>query len=474
MACLAVFFAAALFVNHLLAKQRQIVDKSVMPKGPVSYPTEFAKGMVSRACLNLRLDLDTLAKVANSLMPNEIAVPDQNTGNIAVQELKFSRQSNNRLGVSCKAWSRGYFSHSIGPITFTATAIHAKLAGEADLAFGTDWCWRPNVSLVADITDIDVRPFPDSPARWAINSWLIPSLTKNAGSISVPIKPLVQGLWQSCQKPWVLWNSPRTEVRFLPKGALLKRPELDASSNDLILGVGLEFLTSAVVDDERLSNLNEFINPVPALIVGDNVPVMSDVTLPVAMKLSDLPGLFKEQTLGWEDGSITIHSVELTEKEGMLYARLNLDAKLPSSAPTSVLRELRGTLLTKIKPRCDQLSGLIEIEDFGFSSSTNSMLIDLFGPGLTESLKGELKTVLPKSVAISLLQLENQLEKQVNDFLSDQLKGWTAQMPEISPLVNAAKGKLTQLRLKPVVLQIKDGYLLLAIQVKGEVNLDFE
>lgn len=273
----------------------------------------------------------------------------------------------------------------------------------------------------------------------------------------------------------MLDGPPKVQVRFQPKAAFLKKPVLDAASNDLVFAVGMEFQTLALLDASAPTTVPESaIGPVPPLTVSSDVPQMSNVILPVDAKLSDVSVLIKDQVLPWEDGSISVHRVETADSDGVLHVRVHFDTKLPSSASALPFKQFKGALMVRVKPACDKASGAILVEDFGFSSHTNLMLVDLFGPTLTESFKDALKGMVSHAVADALRNMEQQIETQVNQLLDQQRINWASQMPQLAKLAGATKAKVEGLRLKPLIFEIRAGYLVAAIQVQGTATVMVE
>lgn len=466
--------AFALWQWSRLHQSRTIADLSQLEQGPIAFPTEFGTRWTSGITLNLRMNLDRMSSVASGLLEGGIPVSGT-TGIVKVRDFKLRRESDRRLSVSGGVVSEGVIRVPAGPIPsvdFEIRDLDASFSGQGDLSVNEDWVLDPRLRVSAEIQRIDVRPFiPDGPAKWILNSWLIPSVGREIAKQRIPLKSLVEGPWKASEEPWRLDTPLKAEVRFQPLTATVKSPRLEEAANDVVTAIRLGFRTLATADSAPNPQSSWSAGELPELSVVEDMDEGSDVSLPLAIRISDLPVLFRGLKSPWDDGEIEIRDVELADREGTLQARVRLRILLPTSARRMTFDEVKGTVLMHLKPACDPVSGRITANEFGFSSHTNSLLIDMIGPELTRAAEAQLQQLVPTSIASAVSSFEGQIELQANQNLAKIKEEWAKQMPESAELLGSTEGKIEALRLKPRALEVKTGYLLMALQAQGKLTL---
>lgn len=474
---LLVTVGALLFLTWWLGTPAIVEDTAPLPHGSVSRPVGFGRALTSRVFLNLRLDLDTLEKGIVAAIPPAQKITSEDPkvdATLKIRGFHLQRVDNRRLGASAKVQVDGGVRWGI--FSFTDMALSAQ--GEMALSISPHWEWQIEPSLAVTLGKVDARPgLPDWLVKQLGNlasSWLLPGMVKDITQNLPPPKFLVQEFWNQSRQKITVLGAPRVEVSSEPVGVLLRQPVLDASTNDLDLGLGVGLrLLADVSAATGLPAHSAAPAELPSITTMDSTMRDTSLLLPLMLELSELQRHFPPQNFAWEDGNFEVGRVELSEKDGILHARLHFDANLPSTFTTPLLRQISGVLSFHLKPGCDPATGRVKVEKFDFAPATDSRLVNLVGSAARESLKKFIEQELPGQFAFILRDIERNAQVEANRWLLQQ-RDALAVPPHLAKALRSAKLEIAGLRVRPHALQAREGFLLLVVKVEAVLGITLE
>ncbi|HBJ87886.1 MAG TPA: hypothetical protein DDZ88_29310 [Verrucomicrobiales bacterium] len=461
-----------------LGTSATVEDDTPLPQGAVNRPIGFGRALASRLFLNVRLDLDTLEKGIKTAIPpyqkftNEDPKVD---ATLRVPEFDLYRVGSERLGVKAKLDVDGGVKWGI----FTVKDMTLTAKGDLALSLSSAWEWQVAPKLTVTFDKVDARPgLPDWLAKGVLNlasSWFLPDFVKNITKNLPPPKPLVQDLWNQSRQRITVLGAPHIEVSSEPVGVLLRQPVLDEATNDLDLGLGVEVrLLADVSAAPTVKAVLATNSELPAITTVDGSIRDTTLLLPLMLELGEVERHFQTQNIPWDDGSVEVSRVELRDKDGTLNVRIRFAAKLPSTYATPVLRRLSGTLSFHVKPGCDPTTGKLKFESFDFTQATDSRLVNVIGYAARESLKNHIQTELPAQLDTLLRDVQINAQTEANRVLIQQRDALATASPQFANLLRAAKMEVTDLRVRPYALLVREGYLLCVLRVNANLGITLE
>lgn len=455
-----------------------IEDDTPLPQGAVTRPVGFGRALVSRLFLNVRLDLDTLEKGIKAAIPPYQKITNEDPkvdATLKVPEFDLHRAGSQQLGAKAKLTVDGGVQYR----GFTAKDMTLNMQGDMALSLSPKWEWQVAPILTVTLEKVDARPgLPDWLVKGVINlasPWFLPGIVENITKSLPPPKPLIQDLWNQSRQRITVLGAPRVEVSSEPVGVFLRQPVLDEATNDLDLGLGVEVRLLADVSAAPTATPAHATQPeLPAITTVDGT--MRDTTLlfPIMLELGEVQGHFQIQSIPWDDGTVEVTRVELSDKGGTLHARIHFAAKLPSTYATPVLRRISGALSFHVEPGCDPNTGRLKFESFDFTPATDSRLVNLIGSAARESLKGLIQDELPTQLHAALKDMEANAQAEANHLLIQQRDALIAASPQFAELLSSAKLQVADLRVRPHAFKVREGYLLFVVRVDANLGITLE
>lgn len=455
-----------------------VEDDTPLPQGPINRPVGFGRALASRLFLNVRLDLDALEKGVKAAIPSsqKITYKDPKVdATLKVSEFDLHRAGSQRLGAKAKLLVDGGVQWGI----FSAKDMTLNTQGDVALSLSPTWEWQVAPNLTVTLEKVDARPgLPD----WLIKEitnlaspWFLPDIVENITKNLPPPKPLVQDLWNQSRQRITVLGAPRVEVSSEPVGVLLRQPELDEATNDLDLGLGVEVRLLADVSAAPTATPVHPTQPeLPAITTVDGTMRDTTLLLPIMLELGELQRNFQTQNIPWDDGTVEVTRIELSDKGSTLHARIHFAAKLPSTYTTPVLRRISGALSFHVKPGCDPATGRLKFESFDFAPATDSKIVNLIGSAARESFKELIQNELPTQLDVALKDIETNAQAEANNLLIQQRDALITASPQFTELLRAAKLHLANLRVRPHALQVHEGYLLFVVRVDANLGITVE
>lgn len=453
------------------------VDPTPLHQGPVTRPVGFGRALASRLFLNVRLDLDALEKGSKAMLqPFKVTQKDPLVdATVKITAFDLNRISNERLGLNAKVDIDGGVQWGIFTVKDMSFAAQGNVA--LSLSSGWDWQLAPDVSL--KINKVDARPgLPDWLVKGIANlasGWVVPGVVADLDKSLPPPKPMVQELWNQAQQRIVVLEAPRFEVSSEPVGVLLRQPVLDETSNDLDFGMGVSVRLLADVSSEPVAAGKATTKPdMPAITLVDASTRETELLLPVMLELGEVQRHFQAQEVPWDDGSVQVSSIELSDKDGTLNARIHFAAQLPSAYKTPLRHGVSGSLSFHVKPGCDPITGKLKFENFDFSQTTDSRLVNLAGPLARDSLKKLIEDELPQQLDSLIHDVQSSAQTEANRLLLEQRDALSSASPQFAELLRAAKLQVAGLQVRPYAFQVREGYLLCVVRVNANLGITLE
>lgn len=461
-----------------LGTSATVEDDTPLPQGPVVRPVGFGRALASRLFLNVRLDLDTLEKGIKAAIPVAQKITNKDLkvdATLKVSEFSLHRAGSQRLGAKAKLNVDGGVQW--GPITVKDMTLNAQ--GDMALSLSPTWEWQVAPNLTVTLEKVDARPgIPDWLAKWIINQasgWFLPGIVENITKNLPPPKPLVQDLWNQSRQRITVLGAPRVEVSSEPVGVLLRQPVLDEATNDLDFGLGVEARLLADVSAAPTATAAHATQPeLPAITTVDGTMRDTTLLLPIMLELGEVQRHFQTQSIPWDDGTVEVTRVELSDKGGTLHARIRFAAKLPSTYSTPVLRRISGALSFHVKPGCEPTTGRLKFENFDFTQATDSRLVNVIGSAARESLKDLIQNELLTQLDAALIDIQANAQAEANRLLIQQRDALVTASPQFAELLGAAKLQVANLRVRPHTLQVREGYLLCVVRVDANLGITLE
>ena len=449
-----------------------------LPQGPVHRTVGFGLDLTSRLFLNVRLDLDTLEKGIEAAIPPYQKITNQDPkvdATLKVRDFDLYRVNINRVGAKTKLDVDGGVQW--GP--FTAQDMTLTANGDLALALSSAWEWQVAPNLTLKLNKVDARPaLPDALVKELGNlasGWFVPSIVGNISNNLPPVKPLAKELWKQAHQQVTIIEAPCVKVSSEPIAVLLRQPVLDDATNDLDFGLGADVRLLADVSQNPSANSKDKVqSDLPAIANVDGSIRSTSLFLPLIVELGELQRNFETQSIPWDDGRVEVSRVELNDADGVLYSRIHFSSRLPSAYATTVLRQFAGSLSFQIKPGCDSAAGNLKFENFSFTPSTDSWLVNLIGSVARDSLARLIQNELPTQLDTTLRALEASAQVEGNHFLIQQRDALASTTPQFADLLRASKLQVADLRVRPHTLQVREGYFLCVVRVDANLSITME
>ena len=474
---------AALSVLAFLAwlrMPREFRDDTPLPQGPINEPVVDARDSTSRLRVGIRVKLKALERAINKLpgFPQTfpIKVPE-GSGTLTRSNVEISRAEVDRLGLSGTVKFEGELE---GPAWTKVRMVRAAYTGSSvALRVKENWDLDLSPDIKAEVMDVNLGvisiPVPDGISKWALNKYVVPSLTKQAGQFPIPpLNPIVEQAWKDANFEFPIRQDPLILVGHRPIRAYLGGPVIDESTQSLVLNLGLELRSWCTMKAVGEPSHPVVIAPLLPLARQPLDQSTTVLRVPLMVNLDVLAKMFKPQTASFGSGNMQIRSLELSDKDGEIHARLNVDFDTPSGILGLLPRASKGTLVVKAKPSCDPKTGELRLNGLRFTPASNSILMNHLG----ENASGVLEANMEKLVPVFSGWLKNRVESEVNakaeEFLAPQIKQWVKANPDFRDLLRTTRSQVGNIQIKPIKLESQTGYLFLVLSAKADLGISID
>jgi hypothetical protein len=466
-----VAFLALTLCWRLLLKPKDFADNTTLPHGSVEEPVALPADITSNIRIDLRLSLSGIANAANKLIPwkQSINLADPPTrGELTRSKVEIYRASVDRMGIRGKSYFQGELKKGI----WTVKSATAKLDGSSvALSLDSNWDWKCSPNIVGEITEMDVAMAPDWLGVWVANRF-VPDMVKGYNQMgAVPLRPLMEGVWKGADQTMTISEKPHVMVGLRPHAVVLGGPVIDEPTNDLVVNVGMDVQSWCSLDSAGSGIKLPPAPPLPPLNKTGVQPSPTQLNLPFFLNIKDLSRLFQPQTIPLGDGKVEIQSLELSDKDGMLYAKLHVAIDLPSEKRSVLFKAVKGTLMVQGKPSCDPATGELRLEGFSFTPRSDSILVNILGKGASAALKQQIELLLPPLSGGFRNRCETYLNHESEKFLVAQITQWADAVPDFAEQIRSAKPVIKNVKIIPQQVEALKGHLIIRLRANADLGL---
>lgn len=448
-------------------------DNTPLPRGTVIEPVIEARDATSKLKIGVRMNLNTLGKAINRLpqLPKSLPIKTpEGAGTITRSDINLYRAGINRLGLDGSVNFQGAID---GPAWTKVRSVKATYKGTTFALHVTkDWSFDLSPNVKAEILEIDVSGAPDGISKWVANKYVLPGFVKQANQFSMPsIKPIVEEAWKFSCFEWPVCQNPSISVSFRPVRASLGGPVIEETSNDLVFNLGLELRSSCSMKPGSVDWRSLDAGLLPSLGELSLEEPTSTFRIPLIANIESLASLFTPQTILFPGGSINIRSLDLSEFEGILYARLNADLDAPSKFGSLFPKVTRCSLIVKTRPSCDPMTGEIHLDDLAFIPESNSYLVKRLSKEATKTIETAIAGLAPVYSGYLCNRTRTEINLKSESLLKAQVDAWAKDTPDFSQLIKAATPHIRNIDVKPYQIYGKDGHLILVLWATADLGL---
>ncbi len=471
--CVVLLTFAALFCWRFLGK-KDFADDTLLPQGPVVPPESLPENTESNIRLDLRMNLRGLQETTNKLVPwkcpIQLADPPAD-GMLSRSEIKLYRAGLDRIGIMGTAYFQGILKKWL----FTLRSAAVELGGSSiSLGINNDWSWNSSPNLVGKFTKADVACVPDWLAAWVLNVLLKDFLEGFNQTGAIPFRPLVDGVWKMANQDLAITDNPRVVVGLRPKAVMLGGPIIDEPTNDLVVNIGVDMQSWCSIDSAGSGIHIHPAGPLPDLKKTGVLPSSTRLQLPFILNIGDMSRLFQPQTFPVNDGKVNVRSLDLSEKDGMLYAKLHVAIDIPTGFLSVFPKTVRGTLMVQAKPSCDPSTGELQLQDLTLTAKSDSILVELLGNGAGMAFKRQIELLLPLLSGGFINRVNATINQEATKFLMTQIPQWAGSVPDFSEQIRSARPTVRNVHLMPQNISAKQGYLIIVILANADLGLSID
>lgn len=471
-AVLAIVVIAALFGAFIwLRYPRDFVDNTPLPAGKVIAITPDGRDSTSKLQVGVRMNLDTLEKAINQLLPQKYPVNlTEGAGTVTRGDLDIYCAGNNRLGLNGTVRFDGELD---GPAWTKVRSGRASYKGTTlALQISKDWELELRPDVKAEILEIDVSGAPDGVSKWAANRFVLPGLAKQANRFPMPqIKPAVDKAWKFSSFEWRVSREPSVTLGFRPVRVRLGSPVIEETSNEIQFNLGLELRSSCSMKPATADWLNLDAGPLPALGNLSLEQAPSTFRIPLVADIKRLAALFKPQTVSFPGGRMEIRSLELSEFEGVLYVRLNVDLEAPSTLGKLLPQRTKASLVMRTKPSCDSATGEIRFDDLSFIPESNSYLVKRLSSGTTKTIETAIAALVPVYSGYLCNRARSEINLKSENLLNAQIDALANASPDFKDYIKTLKPRIKNIDVKPERIVLENGYLMLVLWATADLSI---
>ncbi|MCB1102806.1 MAG: DUF4403 family protein, partial [Kiritimatiellae bacterium] len=428
----------------------------------------------SKLQVGVGMNLDTLEKAINQLLPRRypLKIPE-GRGTVTRSDVGIYRAGRDRLGLDGTVRFDGEID---GPAWTKVRSGRASYKGTTlKLKISDDWRLYMAPDVKAEILEIAVSGAPDGISKWASNRYLVPGLTKQAKQFPMPeIKPAVEEAWRFSRFEWRVSREPSVILGFRPVRVRLGGPVIAETSNEIQFNLGLELRSSCSMMPATADWRNLDAGPLPALGNLSLEQVPSSFRVPLVADMESLAAVFKPQTVRFPGGSMEIHSLELSEFEGVLHARLNAAIDAPSIFGSLLPQKTKASLVMRAKPSCDPATGEIRLGGLSFNSRSNSYLVKRLSEGGTRTLETTIAALVPVYTGYLCNRARAEINLKSENLLNSQIGALANASPDFKGYIKTLKPRIKNIDVKPERIVLENGHLMLVMGATADLSLSIQ